>query len=105
MDLPGDKDIVKIAAVLDFPSGPVVKTLRTSCRGHGFDPWSWEVRHAALCGQKQSLLSFARTLGDLVARAPGWCQNSPGVSAPLLLCGTEQLLLVQLLPETSQGPR
>ena len=27
VDLQGDKDIVKIAAVLDFPGGPVVKTL------------------------------------------------------------------------------
>ena len=24
----------------DFPGGPVVKTLRFHCRGHGFDPWS-----------------------------------------------------------------
>ena len=31
MDLPGDKDIVKIAAVLDFPSGPVVMTLGAGC--------------------------------------------------------------------------
>ena len=25
----------------DFPGGPVVKTLCFQCRGHGFDPWSW----------------------------------------------------------------
>ena len=24
----------------DFPGGPVVKTLCSQCRGHGFDPWS-----------------------------------------------------------------
>ena len=24
----------------DFPGGPVVKTPRFQCRGHGFDPWS-----------------------------------------------------------------
>ena len=24
----------------DFPCGPVVKTPRSQCRGHGFDPWS-----------------------------------------------------------------
>ena len=23
----------------DFPGGPVVKTLRSQCRRHGFDPW------------------------------------------------------------------
>ena len=66
--------------------GPVVKTLRTCCRGHGFDPWSWAVWHAVLCSQKQCLLSFARTFGDLAAL--GWCRNSPGVSAPPLPCGT-----------------
>ena len=25
----------------DFPGGPVVKTLCSQCRGHSFDPWSW----------------------------------------------------------------
>ena len=24
----------------EFPGGPVVKTLRFHCRGHGFNPWS-----------------------------------------------------------------
>ena len=24
----------------DFPGGAVVKTLRSQCRGPGFDPWS-----------------------------------------------------------------
>ena len=24
----------------DFPGGPAVKTLRSQCRGPGFDPWS-----------------------------------------------------------------
>ena len=24
----------------DFPGGPVVKTPRFRCRGHGFHPWS-----------------------------------------------------------------
>ena len=24
----------------DFPGGPVVKTPRVHCRGHGFNPWS-----------------------------------------------------------------
>ena len=24
----------------DFPGGPVAKTLRSQCRGPGFDPWS-----------------------------------------------------------------
>ena len=27
-------------SLVDFPGGPVVKTLRFHCRGHGFDPWS-----------------------------------------------------------------
>ena len=25
--------------IRDFPGGPVVRTLRFHCRGHGFDPW------------------------------------------------------------------
>ena len=29
----------KINQSLDFPGGPVVKTPRFHCRGHGFDPW------------------------------------------------------------------
>ena len=29
----------KTLATGDFPGGPVVKTLRFHCRGHGFDPW------------------------------------------------------------------
>ena len=29
-----------------FPGGPVVKTLRFPCRGHGFDPWSRNKDHA-----------------------------------------------------------
>ena len=27
-------------SIEDFPGGPVVKTLRFHCRGHGFDHWS-----------------------------------------------------------------
>ena len=26
----------------DFPGYPVVKTLCFQCKGHGFDPWSWD---------------------------------------------------------------
>ena len=26
--------------IWDFPGGPVAKTLRSQCRGPGFDPWS-----------------------------------------------------------------
>ena len=26
--------------VSEFPSGPLVKTPSSQCRGHGFDPWS-----------------------------------------------------------------
>ena len=39
----------------DFPGGPVVKTLRFQCRGHGFDPWGQgtKIPHAAQCGQKK----------------------------------------------------
>ena len=40
----------------DFPGGPVVKTLRSQCRGHGFDPWSkiklgTKIPHAVQRGQ------------------------------------------------------
>ena len=30
---------VKSTPHRDFPSGLVVKTSRSQCRGHGFDPW------------------------------------------------------------------
>ena len=30
-----------------FPGGPVVRTLRFHCRGHGFKPWSGKIPHAA----------------------------------------------------------
>ena len=36
----------------DFPGGPVVKTLRSQCRGYGFDPWSGKVLHDVWHGQK-----------------------------------------------------
>ena len=35
---------------LDFPGGPLVKTLPFQCRGNGFEPWSDP--HAIWCGQK-----------------------------------------------------
>ena len=59
------KDFVDIlylkASQGDFPGGPVVKTLRSlglawwrsgwesacQCRGHGFEPWSRKIPHAA----------------------------------------------------------
>ena len=31
---------IKITQSRDFPGGPVVKTSRFHCRGHGLDPWS-----------------------------------------------------------------
>ena len=34
--------------IWDFPGGAVVKSLPVSqCRGHGFDPWSGKIPHAA----------------------------------------------------------
>ena len=37
----------------DFPGGPVVKTPRSQCRGHGFNPWWGKIPHAMWCGQKK----------------------------------------------------
>ena len=37
----------------DFPDGPVVKTLCSQCRGHGFNPWLGKILHAAWHGQKK----------------------------------------------------
>ena len=31
----------------DFPRGPVVETLHFHCMGHGFEPWSGKIPHAA----------------------------------------------------------
>ena len=46
--------IFKDLKILDFPGGPVVKTLRFHCRGHGFDPWSGKIpSRAARCDQKK----------------------------------------------------
>ena len=37
----------------DFPGGPVVKTPRFHCRGHGFDLWlGVKILHAVWHGQK-----------------------------------------------------
>ena len=33
------KTLIQKGTCRDFPGGPVVKTLRFPCRGHGFDPW------------------------------------------------------------------
>ena len=42
---PRAKEIkAKINKWEDFPGGPVVKTLRSRCRGPGFDPWSGNCR-------------------------------------------------------------
>ena len=41
-------------AVQDFPGSPVVKTPHMECRGHGFDPWSLKILHAACCSQKRN---------------------------------------------------
>ena len=30
---------LKIYCIRDFPGGPVAKTLRSQCRGPGFDSW------------------------------------------------------------------
>ena len=39
-----EEDWILILTVLrlmgEFPGGPVVRTPRFHCRGHGFDPWS-----------------------------------------------------------------
>ena len=34
---------------MDFPGGPVVKTLHVHCRAHGFNPWSGDLRSHRLC--------------------------------------------------------
>ena len=33
------QDSIKNKSCRDFPDGPVVKTLRSQCRGDTFDPW------------------------------------------------------------------
>ena len=39
---------------MDFPGGPVVKTLHFHCRGHEFDPgWRTKISQATQCGQKK----------------------------------------------------
>ena len=39
---------------MDFPGGPVVKTLYFHCRGHEFDPdWRTKIPQAPQCGQKK----------------------------------------------------
>ena len=37
--------------LLDFPDGPVVKTPRFYCRGHGFDPWLGKFHMPRWCGR------------------------------------------------------
>ena len=38
---------IKLTFRLDFPGGPVAKTLRSQCRGLRFDPWSGnKISHA-----------------------------------------------------------
>ena len=39
--------------ILDFPGGPVVKTMCSQCRGHEFDSWLGKILHAAWRGQKK----------------------------------------------------
>ena len=41
--------LIKIMCVWDFPGGPVVKTPRFHCWGHGFDPWSGTKSPHAVC--------------------------------------------------------
>ena len=53
----------KVWFVSDLPGGPMIKTPRFHCRGHGFDPWSGKFRLPLQCGQKrkeyvQSLVCF-----------------------------------------------
>ena len=39
---------------MDFPGGPVVKTLYFHCRGHEFDPdWRTKIPQATQWGQKK----------------------------------------------------
>ena len=38
-DIAKDQDSIKNKSCRDFPDGPVVKTLRSQCRGNMFDPW------------------------------------------------------------------
>ena len=39
---------------MDFPGGPVVKTLHFHCRGYEFDPgWRTKISQATQCGQKK----------------------------------------------------
>ena len=38
--------------IMYFPDIPVVKIPRFHCRGHKFDPWSWNHTACGLAGQK-----------------------------------------------------
>ena len=39
---------------MDFPGGPVVKTLQFHCRGHELDPgWRTKIPQATQCGPKK----------------------------------------------------
>ena len=39
----------------DFPGGPVVKNLCFQCWGHGFNPWSSEIRSSMPLGMAKRL--------------------------------------------------
>ena len=41
------KYIVKKVVILGFPGGAVVKNLPANAGGHGFEPWSGKIPHAA----------------------------------------------------------
>ena len=38
---------LKNLKLLGFPGGAVVENLPAQCRGHGFEPWSGKIPHAA----------------------------------------------------------
>ena len=41
------KALLKMQSLGGFPGGAVVKESACQCRGHGFEPWSGKIPHAA----------------------------------------------------------
>ena len=42
-----EKKILCKTVLTDFPGGAVVKNPPANAGGHGFEPWSWKIPHAA----------------------------------------------------------
>ena len=62
-----DKDTMR-----DFPGGAVVKNLPANARGHGFQPWSGKIPHAA-----EQLSLCTTTTEALVPRSCALQQEKP----------------------------